>query len=122
MRPVENGPMFMVMKVQFINIDIEIDMSTYISVISHRDKNRLLPNVPICKTVRSLNGYDDFKLTPLGILKNIEVKYRNLTQSLDLVIVQENGPVLIGRHGLNAFGLWPLDVAKEKKDHRWQCL
>lgn len=43
----EGGPMFL--KVEIVNekVDIEVDTSSYISVMSSNDKDQLLPNTPL---------------------------------------------------------------------------
>ncbi|KAL7305479.1 hypothetical protein TKK_0002216 [Trichogramma kaykai] len=103
-------PMFITINVNSVNINFEIDSSTYHTVISEQLYKEILANVNMINTKRSLKAYDGHPLTPIGELCNLTAVFKNKTISASCYVMPGPGPALVGRQWLTQFGVWPLIV------------
>ncbi|XP_011859295.1 PREDICTED: uncharacterized protein K02A2.6-like [Vollenhovia emeryi] len=106
------GPMFLRVKIFDVNVDMEVDTGTFVAVMCTKEKNELFPEVPIENTESLLKCVGEIKLPLVGVIRKVEVCYRSVRKYLELHIIEGSGPILIGRHWLAEFGLWPIDLQR----------
>ena len=113
-------PMFEQVQILNNSITMEIDSGAYVAVMSEVNKNKYFPNEPLSSCDLYLTSYGQLQLNPIGMLKNLQVKFRNKERIVDLYIMKGQGPTLMGRQWLKEFGYWPLmltDSFKEKNSN-----
>ena len=105
---IASAPMYVNVDIASLVIKMEVDCGSYWSVISEETKNCYFSNLKLsgCNTI--LRAYGGVQLFPLGILKNVNVKFNKISKNLDLIVMRGTGPALFGRSWLFEFGLWPL--------------
>ncbi|XP_046744305.1 uncharacterized protein K02A2.6-like [Diprion similis] len=101
-------PMFENVEISNVNIRMEIDSGAYVAAMSEINKNKYFPEAKLSACDLYLSSYGQIQLNPIGMLKNIRVKFRNRERTLDLYIMKGAGPTLMGRQWLKEFGYWPL--------------
>lgn len=104
------APMYITVNIEGSKVDMELDTGTRVSVMSLSKYKALVPNMKLENTKAVLNNYGNFKIAPLGIAK-IKVKFRGLERVVDLYVMEHEGPTLIGRQWLRAFGMWPIKLS-----------
>lgn len=82
----------------------ELDTGASVSVISATYKNKHFPQLELRKDNKNLYNYDGNKIVPLGYL-TVEVKYNDQCCYLNLYIIQNGGPPLLGRDFFSRFNL-----------------
>lgn len=101
-------PMYLSVNVSGHKISMQVDTGAYVSVISKGNAENLLSGLNMSPADIKLRAYGNIPLQPIGVFKNIQVNYGNKICKLDLHVMPEAGPTLLGRSWLAAFGLWPL--------------
>ena len=78
---------------------MEVDAGAAVSIIGERKLKALFPDVKVRKSDILLKTYTS---EPIEVIEEIEVEvhYQQQTQKLVLVVVAEEGPVLLGRNWL----------------------
>jgi hypothetical protein len=90
--------------VEKVNIPMELDTGSAISVISHVDYRKYFPTLPLDNTSVNLKTYSREKIIPEGVMP-VNVQYNNQRANLDLYVVRKGGPPLFGREWLHHFQL-----------------
>nr|XP_034194817.1 uncharacterized protein K02A2.6-like [Osmia lignaria] len=88
-----------------INLEMEIDSGSYWSVISDDTRSKYFANLEMSNVSFSLNAYN-LKIKPVGMLRNLNVQFKNRMLELDALVMPGKGASLFGRSWLHAFGLW----------------
>jgi len=97
---------------------MEIDTGAYVSVISEINKNILFPDFQLSACDLQLRSYGNVGLGPVGIMRNVNVVFRDRHEKLDLYVMKGKGPNLLGRQWLQKFDCWPLTLQNdENKDN-----
>jgi hypothetical protein len=90
--------------VEKVNIPMELDTGSAVSVISHVDYCKYFPTLPLDSTSVTLKTYSGEKIIPEGVM-HVNVQYNNQRANLDLYVVRKGGPPLFGREWLHHFQL-----------------
>ena len=107
----DGEPMYVCVKVNGMNINMEVDSGTFETVISEKICSDLFRNFKISKTHSKMNGYTGVVMRPIGVLNGLEIEFRNQRKKLNCYVMPGEAPVaLIGRKWLSAFGCWPLQL------------
>ncbi|XP_017881808.1 uncharacterized protein K02A2.6-like, partial [Ceratina calcarata] len=107
-------PMFVTAKLNGrLDLVMEVDTGTYLTVLSEKDKNLYFPELVLEKPMLKLKSYGSVKLHPLGVLKELKVELNGIKRELECYVLPGEGPPLIGRQWLEAFGMWPLSYPKQ---------
>ena len=80
-------------------LDMEVDIGTSFSVISETTRQRMFSNETLHHSDLVLKTYTDESMEVRGTL-NMWVKYGDQKEKLVLVVVEGNGPSLLGRNWL----------------------
>ncbi|XP_066598829.1 uncharacterized protein [Prorops nasuta] len=107
---VKADPMYLNVIINGEGVNMEIDTGSYVAIISKRDKDKYLPESKITREAPALSAYGKIPLESEGVLKNLKVKLGNREAVLEMRVMKNNGPMLIGRQWLKVFGLWPLPL------------
>ena len=95
---------------------MEVDTGAAISVISKCTYDRLFPNLEIVKPSVRLKTYTGEAMKLIGEI-TAEAKYGEQSHTLSLMIVDGNGPSLLGRDWLHSFTLDWKHIASMKIDN-----
>jgi hypothetical protein len=90
--------------VEKVNIPMELDTGSAVSVISYVDYRKYFPTLPLDSTSVTLKTYLGEKIIPEGVM-HVNVQYNNQSANLDLYVVRKGGPPLFGREWLHHFQL-----------------
>ena len=85
-------------------LKMELNTSPAVSIISFDLYQQKFNRLPLHKTGLSLKTYTGENIMPVGVLK-VPVDYQNQREVLDLYVVENKGPVLMGRDWLRTLGL-----------------
>lgn len=88
--------MYVNMTVNNIEIAMEVDSGTLVSVISESKYLSLFAKVKLYKTELVLKGYGNVPLYPIGVIK-ANVISGDIERQLELYVMPGSGPTLIGR-------------------------
>lgn len=91
-------------EVSGVNLTMELDTGSAVSVISQADYKRLFPKLELSKTSMRLKTYTGQEVIPTGRLK-VEVSYQGQTRQLKLYVLKRGGPPLFGREWLRKIQL-----------------
>lgn len=103
-------PHFKYVEILKKKMKMEVDTGAYVTIISELNKNKLFPNINLAPSDLILTGYNAVQLNPIGVMKKVEVIFRNEVKYLDLYVLKGEGPSLLGRQWLKAFGCWPIKL------------
>jgi hypothetical protein len=70
--------------VEKVNIPMELDTGSAVSVISHVDYRKYFPTLPLDSTSVTLNTYSGETIIPDGVM-HVNVQYNNQSANLDLL-------------------------------------
>ena len=76
-------------------LKMELDSGSAVSIISFDPYRQKFNRLPLHKTGLSLKTYTGKNIMPVGVLK-VPVDYQNQREVLDLCVVKNKGPVLMG--------------------------
>ena len=85
-------------------LKMELDTGSAVSIISFDLYQQKFNRLPLHKTGLSLKTYTGENIMPVGVLK-VPVDYQNQREVLDLYVVKNKGPVLMGRDWLRTIHL-----------------
>ena len=85
-------------------LKMELDTGSAVSIISFDLYQQKFNRLPLHKTGLSLKTYTGENIMPVGVLK-VPVDYQNQREVLDLYVVKNKGPVLMGRDWLRTIRL-----------------
>ena len=77
-------------------LKMELDTGSAVSIISFDLYQQKFNRLPLHKTGLSLKTYTGENIMPVGVLK-VPVNCQNQREALDLYVVKNKGPVLMGR-------------------------
>ncbi|KAJ2953009.1 hypothetical protein O0L34_g7390 [Tuta absoluta] len=83
-------------------LEFEIDSGSDVCVLSEADYARSLHNVPLSPTAKRLSGYTGSNFETVGVLQ-VEATYGSKSRLIDLYVVRNGGPPLLGRDFISAF-------------------
>lgn len=100
-------PHFIKLNVNNKDILFQLDTGSDVTVISLNDKNNFFKNYSLqaCKIL--FKNFDQSVTQPLGLLCNIPVKFNQESKHLNVFVVQNNCPRVLGRDWLKELKLWP---------------
>ena len=87
-----------------VKLKMELDTGSALTVISVHDYKRLFSHLPLKRTKLLLKTYTGQKVRPKGKIK-VSVTYRDKTQQLNLYVLKNGGPPLLGREWLRKIQL-----------------
>ena len=104
-------------------IRMEVDTGAAVSIISRSQQRQLLPNVPVLSSNIRLKTYTGERIDVIGELM-VNVSHHQQSESLPLIVVDEEGPPLIGRNWLRRINLdWKtIGVLRKTKSSSEQSL
>lgn len=85
-------------------IKFEVDSGSSVSAISQNTYNTYFPEVPLLPTKKRLITYTGDQISSVGIAQ-LQVKYSGKIETLDVYVVKEGGPPLLGRDFISKFDL-----------------
>ena len=92
-------PLRVVLTVNGKLLEMELDTGADLSIISEETRKTLLPNLKIHKSTVSLKTYTGEPIKLVGNL-HVRVQYQGQQARLVLIVVEGNGPSLLGRNWL----------------------
>lgn len=93
-----------------VNVRMEIDTGTYVTLISEEMKKRYFPSIRVETLNTPLKAYGKVPLEHVGITTGLEVQLGKRKATLKMIVMKGPGPTLIGRQWLQALALWPLHL------------
>ena len=104
-------------------IRMEVDTGAAVSIISRSQQRQLLPNVPVLSSNIRLKTYTGERIDVIGELM-VNISHHQQSESLPLIVVDEEGPPLIGRNWLRRINLdWKtIGVLRKTKSSSEQSL
>lgn len=90
--------------VEHIPMKFEIDTGASVSVISKKLWENVLPHVKLSITDKIFKDYTGNKIRPVGVA-SVAVKFNNTISNVNLYVVDNGGPPLVGREWLSKFKL-----------------
>ncbi|KAG6463039.1 hypothetical protein O3G_MSEX013623 [Manduca sexta] len=97
-------PMTETVTVLGVNLKFEIDSGSAVTVISSSLYNKFFTSVPLSLTNKKLLTYTGNKINCVGVAR-LPVTYSGQTHDLDVYVVREGGPPLLGRNFISMFKL-----------------
>ncbi|XP_077280521.1 uncharacterized protein LOC143907554, partial [Temnothorax americanus] len=101
-------PQFMPVKINGININMEIDSGAAMSVIPMKLKEKYFHNIIMYKPDIEFVNHDESISKPVGMFKNVQIEANNCKLRTDVYVIKSSSPPIIGRSWLEAINLWPL--------------
>lgn len=98
-------------------IKFELDTGSEVSTLTLDDQKKLFPYKKIESCNISFKNFDQSISKPIGIVKNLNVLFNNLNKQVDVYIVTNNKPRILGRNWLKIFNLWPLNMNCNKIEY-----
>jgi predicted aspartyl protease len=96
-------PVMVTLLVDEQEVQTEVDTGASLSFIPWNTYQKLKKKTRMRPSTTNLRTYSGERVKVLGIL-NVEVEYNNQKQALTLMVVEGNGPRLLGRHWLTKIG------------------
>lgn len=103
-------PIIVKVEINSVNLDFELDTGSEATTINLIDVEKLCLTNKIEKTNVTFKNYDQSMSKPIGIIKNLIITLNNLKQKVNLFVVENNKPRILGRDVLHIFGMWPLQL------------
>ena len=97
-------PLLLPMKVNDLNIHLELDTGASVTVISEQSWKETLKSVPLHATNVVLKTYSGERLDVLG-KASVTVEYKNQVKGLSVYVLKGKGPNLMGRNWLGHINL-----------------
>lgn len=97
-------PVCMTMIVQNIALNMEIDTGSALSCINEITYRKYFSQLKVNPCQLKLKFYDGSETQPLGYL-NVNVKYKNITKTLDLYVINSGTTTLLGRQWLSELSI-----------------
>ncbi|KAL4009353.1 hypothetical protein ACER0C_003205 [Sarotherodon galilaeus] len=99
MQEKDNDAIWLTPKIQGIELQMELDTGSALSLISYEDYRNKFPNLKLKHTSVKLKTYTGERITPLGKLK-VKVEYEKKKCNLELYVLKNGGVPLFGRDWL----------------------
>ncbi|KAL4720816.1 hypothetical protein ACJJTC_014987 [Scirpophaga incertulas] len=103
-RCVKGRPMTETVCIGGLILEFEIDSGSAVSVMSENTYLRYFKEVPLSATNKKLCGYTGKKIETIGVVL-LPVSYNGRTHTLQVYVVQADGPPLLGRDFIRKFKL-----------------
>ncbi|XP_055912361.1 uncharacterized protein K02A2.6-like [Eupeodes corollae] len=87
-----------------IDLKMEIDSGASISAISDDVYRNLFSDLKVVESNISLKAYDGAIIKPIGVCK-VNVQFKNVTKLVDIFIIKNGGPPILGRSWMKAFNI-----------------
>ena len=71
---------------------MEINTGAYVTAMSEENKLKFFPNEKLFPCDLYLTSYSNVQLNPIGIIKNLNVVFKNIKRSLNIYIIKGKGP------------------------------
>lgn len=91
-------------------LQFELDTGSEATTILFKDVQMLNLTEKIQPTNIHFKNYDQTVTKPIGIINNMEMVLNNSKKNVNLFVVENNKPRLLGRDVLDMFGMWPLQL------------
>ena len=98
------SPITASVSVNGIPLVMDIDSSVAISAISKEVFDKHFSNLMLKKSNLHLRTYNGSYLKPVGVVR-FEICYKNMTQSLEVHVIEDGGPPLLCRNWVHAFNI-----------------
>ena len=96
-------------------VSMELDTGAAVSIMSHEMHKSLWPEVPLESTAIKLRTYPGERIHSVGCRK-VRVQCNHQSATVELVVVEGNGPCLFGRDWLQVFRLDWRRICSVKED------
>ncbi|CAG9134790.1 unnamed protein product [Plutella xylostella] len=103
-------PHFITLNVNGYDMSFQLDTGSDVTVVSMSDKAKYLNTFTLEESNIIFKNFDQSITKPLGILTKVPVTLNQVRESLNIFVVNNNSPIVIGRDWLNALKLWPPNV------------
>lgn len=100
-------PHYIKLSVENKKLDFQLDTGSDVTVITLKDKNNYFGSNNIQKCNVKFRNFDQSISEPVGILKNLEVKYNGKIKTLNAFVSHDSVPRILGRDWLKELDLWP---------------
>ncbi|KPJ12974.1 Transposon Ty3-G Gag-Pol polyprotein [Papilio machaon] len=104
-------PHYITLNICGFDLKFLLDTGSDVTVMSINDKNLYFNSLIIQDSNVLFRNFDQSITKPLGILTNLSVKYNEVTKILNIFVVKDNAPRVIGRDWLNELNLWPPNLS-----------
>ncbi|KAG7296766.1 hypothetical protein JYU34_020702 [Plutella xylostella] len=100
-------PHYMSINMNNHDVPFQLDTGSEVTVISLKDKQTYLHSFQLenCNVV--FRNFDQTLTHPLGVISNVTVKHNDVSKNLNVFVVNNDSPRVIGRDWLKALNLWP---------------
>lgn len=108
------APQFLDILVEGKMIKFELDTGSEVSTITLKDQKKLLPDKKFESCDITFKNFDQSISSPLGMIKNLNVSWNNVKTVVDVYVVSNEKPTVIGRNWLMALNQWPISLPKNR--------
>lgn len=103
-RSVNGKPMTEQVSVQGVMLEFQIDSGSAVTAISELTYKQYFSNVPLTLTAKRLLSYTGDSISCIGITR-LQFVYRESTHTLNVYVIRNGGPPLLGRDFISLFKL-----------------
>lgn len=103
-------PIMVEVRVNDVNLLMEVNTGAPLSTISQKQKEQLFPSAPLHMSGVALRTYSSEQLTVVGEM-SAHMHYGTQVQDLPLLVVEGDGPTLLGRNWLEKIHLNWMQIA-----------
>ncbi|KAJ0169591.1 hypothetical protein K1T71_014776 [Dendrolimus kikuchii] len=102
-------PMTVVVLVEGFELKFQIDSGSAVTAISDADYRKFFENVPLINTKKRLYSYTGTSIKSLGVVR-LNFTYGEITHTLNVFVIHNGGPPLLGRDFIAKFNLQMLSM------------
>ncbi|KAL0821769.1 hypothetical protein ABMA28_005190 [Loxostege sticticalis] len=103
-RSYDGAPMTQTVSINGIDLNFEIDSGSSVTAISNKTYKSLFNSVPLSHCKRNLISYTGSEIKSSGVVR-LPVTYSGVTKTLDVYVIDNGGPPLLGRDFISLFNL-----------------
>ncbi|CAB3233190.1 unnamed protein product [Arctia plantaginis] len=103
-------PFYLEIKVNGQDISFQLDTGSDVTVMSIKDKSMFLREFQLKKSNILFKNFDQSISRPLGVITDVPIRFKEINKNLNIFIVPDNVPRVIGRDWLHEFKLWPPNI------------
>ena len=104
-----------VLEIEGQTLEIEVDTGAAVSVINQEVYRKKFGHITMTESDRLLKSYSGHQLETAGEIE-VTVTYGDITKKLPLVVVQGNGPALLGRNWMSEITLDWRSIKQVRED------
>ncbi|XP_076301806.1 uncharacterized protein LOC143219883 [Lasioglossum baleicum] len=88
------SPMYLKVNINTIDFQMEVDTGSYWSIMADETRSKYFPNLEVCEISFAMNAYN-LKLKPVGLLRDLKVRFNKQKYTLDVLILPGKGATLL---------------------------